>query len=157
MRVSSCIGAARLLGASCVPRTCARYMREEIKRGELAGESLGRGHADLRAGVGVDGAGGFARDHRADDVADGQRLRSFGFGFALRGDGVGGLAGLRNHQRDRVRIDDGIAVAPFAGVVHFDRNARQRFDHELAGQPGVPTGAAGDDVDLACSAELGLA
>ena len=41
--------------------------------------------------------------------------------------------------------EDGIAIAEFAAVVDFDRNARQALDHEFAGEGGVPTGAAGDD------------
>ena len=100
--------------------------------------------------------GGFARDHRSDDVADCKRLAAVGFGFALGGDGVGGFAGLRDQQRDGVRRDDGIAITPLAGVVHFDGDAGQAFDHELAGLSGMPTGAAGGDVDLFGGAEFGL-
>ena len=51
-------------------------------------------------------------------------------------------------MRQRVGRDDRIAIAELAGVIDFDRNARQALDHELAGQRGVPAGAAGDDVDL---------
>ena len=47
---------------------------EQEERGELGGEGLGGGDADLGAGVGVDGAVGFAGDHGADDVADGDGL-----------------------------------------------------------------------------------
>ena len=46
-------------------------------------------------------------------------------------------------------VDDRIAIAELAAVIHFDRNARQLLDHELAGQAGVPAGAAGDDLDVA--------
>jgi len=86
----------------------------------LAGKSLGGCDADLGTGVGVDGSGGLARDHGADYVADGERVGAFRFGFALSGDRVGGFTGLRNDQSDRAGIDDGIAVAPFAGVVNLD-------------------------------------
>ena len=104
----------------------------------------------------VDGSSGLARDHGSHHVADGQRLRALGFGFTLGGDGVGGFAGLRNQQRQLIRTQDWIAVAPFAGVIDFDRNAGQVLDHELAGQSGVPTGAAGGDIDLLQSFELGF-
>src|SRR5580704_701160 len=90
----------------------------------------------------------FARDHRAYHVADGERLRSSGFGFALGGDGVGGFSRLRNHHRNGVGGHDGIAVAPLARVIHFDRNTRQTLDHELTRLPGVPTGSASLDVDF---------
>ena len=46
-------------------------------------------------------------------------------------------------------IDDRIAIAEFAAVVHFHGNARQPLDHEFAGEPGVPARAAGDDLDVA--------
>jgi hypothetical protein len=123
----------------------------------LSGESLGGGHADLGAGVGVDGSYGFARDHGADHVADGQRLRAFGLGFALGGDGVGGFAGLRNQHGHRVGAEDGIAIAPFAGVIDLDRNAGEILDHEFAGESGVPTGAAGGDIDFLQRLEFGFA
>ncbi len=40
--------------------------------------------------------------------------------------------------------DDGIAIAEFAAVIHFDWNVGQALDHELSGEGGMPTGAAGD-------------
>ena len=52
--------------------------------------------------------------------------------------------------------EDGIAIAPFAGVIDFDGNAGQAFDHELAGQSGMPTGAAGGDIDFLAALELGF-
>src|ERR1700685_269088 len=52
--------------------------------------------------------------------------------------------------------DDRIAVAPLAGVIHFDRDARQALDHELARHRRMPTGSASLDVDLLRRFELGL-
>ena len=46
----------------------------------------------------------------------------------------------------RVLVDDGVAVAEFAAVIDFDGDLRQALDHEFAGEAGVPTGAAGDDL-----------
>ena len=51
----------------------------------------------------------------------------------------------------------GIAITPFAGVVDLDRNAGQSLDHVLAGESGVPTGAAGGDVNFFQGAEFGFA
>ncbi len=76
------------------------------------------------------------------------------FAFALRRDGVGGLARLGDDHRHFILFDQRIAVAEFAGVIHLDRNPRQPLDHVFAGQSGVPTGAAGGDVQLAQIAEL---
>ena len=97
----------------------AQINRKQEQRGELRGKCLGGCHADLRPGVGVDGAGRFASDHGAHHIADGQRLRAFGLGFALRRDGVGGFAGLGDQQRQRPWRDDGVAIAILAGVIHF--------------------------------------
>ena len=129
---------------------------EQIERRQLGGEGFGRGHPDLRAGVGVDRALGLARDHRADHVADRQGLRALGLGLALGGNGVRRLPRLRDQHGDGIGPEDGIAIAPLAGVVHLDRHARQPLDHELARLGRVPAGAAGGDVQLARRAELGF-
>ena len=124
----------------------AQVHRQQHQRRELAGKRLGRGHADFRPGVRQNRSGGLARDHRAVHVADGQRLRAFHLGFALRGQRVGGFAGLADADGQRLGVDDRIAIAELAAVIHFDRNSRQLLDHELAGLPGVPAGAAGHDL-----------
>jgi hypothetical protein len=129
---------------------------EQEERGELGGEGLGAGDADLRAGVGGDGALGLARDGRADDVADGERLGPGGTQLALGGDGVGGLAGLRDEEADGAGVGQRGAVAVLAGVVDFGAEAGEALDHELAGEAGVPTGAAGGDGDLGGVAQVGL-
>ena len=120
---------------------------EQKKRGQLRGEGLGGGDADLRAGVGVDGAVRFARHHGVDHVADGDSFGAEGDHLALRGKGIGCLAGLRDEQAECVAIGDGIAIAVLAGVVHVDGQAREALDHVLAGKGGVPAGAACGDVD----------
>ena len=132
----------------------AQIHRQQEQRRQLAGERLGRRHADLRPACVISVPGGLARDHGADHVADGQRLRALLLGLALRRQRVGGFAGLRNHHRQRVVADDRIAIAELAAVIHFHRNARQLLDHELAGQRRVPAGSAGDDAHLAELLEL---
>ncbi len=129
---------------------------EDEEGGELGGEGLGGGDADLGAGVGGDGALGFAGDGGADDVADGEGLGAFGDELALGGDGVGGFAGLGDEEADGVGVGDGVAVAVLAGVVDVDGEAGEAFDHELAGEAGVPGGSAGGDGDLAGVLEVGF-
>ena len=121
---------------------------------QLRGEGLRAGHSNLRPGVGVDGAIGLAGNHRAHHVADGDGLGPARLAFALRGNGVGGLAALRDDQRHLVLADQRIAIAELAGVVHLDRHARQPLDHVFSGQSGVPACAAGGNVQLAQVAEL---
>jgi hypothetical protein len=123
------LGACRIENAA----NFAKMQREEIEGGELAGEGFGGGDADFGAGVGLDSAVGFAGDHGADHVADGEGLGAASLGLALGGDGVGGFARLRDHHRDGVLADDRVAVTPFAGVIDFHGNAGQAFDHEFSG------------------------
>ena len=129
---------------------------EDEERGELGGEGLGGGYADLGAGVGGDGALGFAGDGGADDVADGEGLGAFGDELALGGEGVGGFAGLGDEEADGAGVGDGVAVAVLGGVVDLDGEAGEALDHELAGEAGVPGGSAGGDGDLGGVAEVGV-
>ena len=135
------------LAVSIASAELAELERQQEERGKLRGECLGGGDADLRAGVGVDGAVGFAGHHGPDHVADGDGLRAEADHLALGGQGVGGFAGLGDEQAQRVAVGNGIAIAVFAGVVDVDRQAREPLDHVLAGQRRVPAGAAGGDVD----------
>src|ERR1700723_534951 len=77
----------QLNGAGCVDAAAqlAELEREQKQSRQLGGESLGGGDADLRAGMGVDGAMGLARYHGVDHVADGDGLRAEGDHLALRG------------------------------------------------------------------------
>ena len=127
---------------------------EDEEGGELGGEGLGGGDADLGAGVGGDGALGFAGDGGADDVADGEGFGAFGDELGLGGEGVGGFAGLGDEEADGAGVGDGVAVAVLAGVVDVDGEAGEALDHELAGEAGVPGGSAGGDGDLGGVAEV---
>ena len=73
--------------------------------------------------------------------------------LAQRRQRVGGLARLRDDDRQLVRRDDRVAIAVLGAVVDFDRDLRQRLDQVLADQAGVPGRAAGDDRDLLQRAE----
>jgi len=97
---------------------------------------------------------GFAGDHRAHYVADGERGRAFDFRFALRGQRVRGFAGLADANGQRFGIEDGIAIAKFAAVIDFDLQAREALDHEFAGEGGVPACSTGDNAHLLELAEL---
>src|ERR1017187_6534396 len=132
----------------------AKIHGQDEEGGQLAGEGFGGRHADLGTGVGDDGPGGFTGDHRSHHVADGQRFGAFAFGFALRRQRVGGFARLRNYHGEGAFEPDGIAIAELAAVIDLDGKPRQLFDHELAGESGVPACAAGDDLHLAKAREL---
>src|SRR5258708_22379970 len=87
-----------------------------------------------------------SRDHGTEHVANGERFRTLLLGLPLRGERIRGFAGLADANRKCFRIDDGVAIAEFAAVVHLDRNLREALDHELAGQSRVPAGAASNDL-----------
>ena len=121
-------------------RSASRYKRDQLRR-----ERLGRGDADLRAGVRVDRPVGLARGHAADDVADGDAAGALTLRLAQRGQRVGRLARLRDDDGERIRRDDRVPVAVLGAVIDLDRDPRELLDHELADQPRVPRRAAGED------------
>ncbi len=129
--------------------------RQNEKRRQLAGERLGGSHADLRTGVRIERARGLARDHGAHHVADGQRFRTLGFASRCAASVSAVSPDCEITTVSVCGAHDRIAIAEFAAVIHLHRDARQLLDHELAGQPGVPTGAAGDNLDLPEARELG--
>ena len=53
-----------------------------------------------------------------------------------------------------LRSERRIAVAEFAGVFDFDRDAGELLDQVLADEAGVPAGAAGGEDDAVGLAEL---
>ena len=83
-------------------------------------------------------------------------FRAFADELLLGGDGVGGFAGLGDEEAEGGGVGDGVAVAVFGGVVDVDGEAGEALDHELAGEAGVPGGAAGGDGDAGGGAEFGL-
>src|SRR5215472_2975078 len=132
----------------------AQIRRKKQEGSELRRERFGRGHADFRAGVRRNRAAGFARDHGTDYVANRQRWRAFGFRFPLSGQGVCGFTRLADAHGQSIGIDDGIAIAKFAAVVHFYGKAGQPLNHEFSREACVPTRPASYDADLLKLAEL---
>ena len=86
----------------------------------------------------VDSAVAFAGDGRADRVDDAQRHGALFLRLAQGGQRVGRLARLADHDHHRPVLDDRVAVAELAGVLHFRRNPRQVLEQVVAHQPRVP-------------------
>jgi len=99
----------------------------------LRGETLGSGHGKFGAGSGNQGSAGFARNCSLGNVGDCDGLHAAGERLALRGDGVGSLAGLCDHHDDRINRRVRGAIAIFAGILHIDGDAGEIFDHDFAG------------------------
>ena len=64
-----------------------------------------------------------------------------------RGDRVSRLARLRDGDDERVLVDDGVPVDPFARDVELDRDPRPLLDEVAAGDARVVGGAARDEHD----------
>ena len=78
----------------------ARGHRDRSQHHQLAGERLGRGDADFRAGQRRHHGLAFARDGRTRHIDDGKRVHALRFGVAQRCQRIGGLAGLRDEDRE---------------------------------------------------------
>ena len=110
----------------------AQQQRQQGQNGHLRGEALGRGDADLRAGVHVDAAIVLAGDGAGDVVADAQGPVALALALAQCGQRIGGLAALADDKDQRVLVHRHVAVAEFARELDLYGDVRQRFDHVLA-------------------------
>ena len=127
---------------------------EEVQHRQLRGVALGRGDRDLRPRPGVERVVGELGDRAAHDVHDAQHGSPAGLALLERGDGVGGLARLGDHQHQRVLVDHGVGVAQLAGQLHLHGDAAEPLDGVAARAARVIGRAAGRDDDLVDAPEL---
>ena len=118
---------------------------EEHEGHQLRGEGLGGGHADLRAGVGVDQVVRLPHQAAAEDIADGQHRTSLLFGHADGCEGVGRLPGLRHGGDQGGVVDFGVSVTELAAQVGFHRDGGVAFDEQAPVHGGIVGGAATHD------------
>ncbi len=128
--------------------------REQVAGHQLGQEALGRGDADLRAGVGVDHRVGLARDGGAVGVADGEHPGPLRAGVPDRLQRVRGLAGLADRHHQRRVGEDRVAVAELRRQLDLDGDPRPVLDGVLRDHPRVERRAARDDDDLVDVAEV---
>mmetsp|Transcript_78982 Transcript_78982/g.223532 ORF Transcript_78982/g.223532 Transcript_78982/m.223532 type:complete len:648 (-) Transcript_78982:157-2100(-) len=121
--------------------------RHDAEGHDLPCEGLGRGDADLGAGVQVDAGVREARDARAHDVYHAERERLVLLGDFDRLQGVGRLPALRYRYHDVVGGDQRAAVAELAGVLYLHGQLCEALDDVLAYHPRVKgrTASADDD------------
>ena len=119
--------------------------RERGQHHQLAGEGFGRGDADFGTGQRLQHGLAFARDRRGRHVDHGQRVHALALGVAQRGQRVGGLAGLRNEDREIALAQRRLAVAEFGGDIDLDRHAREPLEPVFGDVAGIARGAAGRD------------
>ena len=139
------LGTAPLLRRALIRRDAKA---QQIHHCHLHRVRLGAGHRDLRSGVGIQAVVRLPRDGRPHHVNDGDHRDPVLLKEPQRGQGIGGLAALRNHYGGAARGKDGVAVAQLAGHLHLHRQPRQLFDDRLAHHAAVHGGAAGGNIQL---------
>ena len=97
--------------------------------------------------MGVAAAVGKPRNGGTHHVADGKDEGTRILGQPDGRQGVGGFTGLRNGNHHVILVDDRLAVAEFAAVLHLHRNPGKLLDAIHGDQAGMPGGAAGGDDD----------
>ena len=132
----------------------ARRDRERRQRRELAGERLGRGDPDFRTGQGRHHDVAFPRDGRTRHVDDGKDVLPVLARIAQRRERVGGLARLRNEDREVAGIERDVAVAEFGGDVDLDREPRKALEPVARDHAGIVGGAARCDRNALERAEI---
>ena len=134
----SCVSASSCgRAASGVERAAhlAEVDRQQVQRDQLRRERLRRRDADLRAGVGVDRAVG-SRVAMLPTTLQMAMLRApASWPRAAPPERIGRLARLRDHDRERVLVDDRIAIAELRPVVDLHRHPRQRSIRNLPTRP----------------------
>ena len=128
--------------------------RQQVERGNLGDVGLGRRHADLRPGVGVDHGVGVAGHRRVDDVAHGEHPRLLPFGKRDGFHRVERLAGLADGDNQARRGEHRVAVTELTGDIDLDGQLGPVLDRKLADHSGVEAGAAPDDEHLVDPAEV---
>ena len=107
------VGLLRLAGEPAAQ--LRQHQREQKQRGELRGERLGRGDADLGPGAGQETQPRLAHQRALRHVADRERLvLAERLGMLQRGDRVGSFARLGDGDHQRVRVGHTVAIAVLA-------------------------------------------
>ena len=76
-------------------------------------------------------------------IGDRRGLQPTGTRFAQSGQSIGGFSGLRDDDDGRIVQRVGRAIAILAGILHIDGEAGNVFQHDFAGQSGMPAGSTG--------------
>ena len=120
---------------------------QEIQGHDLAGEGLGRGHADLRAATGVNHAVGFPGQRAADDVHDRQDVRTQSSGFPGGSQRIRGFSRLRQGDKHVPLLNQRVAIPEFRTDIDLDRCANEFLKQIFPNQSGVPGRSTRDDPD----------
>ena len=95
-----------------------------------------------------------ARHRAGRNVDDDGDPLALGAGVAKRGEGVGGLARLRDEEGEPARLEHRLAVAELGGDIELDRDPGELLEPIFGDHPGVEAGSAGDDGDPRHAGEI---
>ena len=115
----------------------------------LRGEGFSGGDGDFWADVDVGAAINFASDGGTNGVDDTDGFNALSFEVAEASESVGGFAGLRDDESDRMVGDVGMAIAVFGSHNGFDGEVgREPFNVVASKHTGVISGATTNDDEV---------
>src|SRR5512139_2843012 len=127
---------------------------EKVERRQLGRKGLGRGHTDLRTGMGIDYAVGFPAGRGAHHITDGDDCCASLLCLTHGCERICRFTGLGDGDEQVVLAHERAAVSELRCDVHLGRDGGELLEHVLAYEPGMPGCTAGDDVYLFHSWEL---
>ena len=138
-------GKPRLIDGTDRLASACRRDGEAGEYGQLAGEGLGRGDADFRAGVGREDDIGFARDGALGHIHDRSDVLFLLAAIAQGRQGVRRFARLRDEDRQASLGHRRLAITEFGSDIDLDRHPRDALQPYLGDETGIIGRAAGDD------------
>jgi len=137
---------ARSSSGARVPRLAGRKSKAE-QHGQLAGEGLCRGNADL----GACESGAYDRTLTSDrgcrDIDNRQHVLTARFGIAQGGERIGSLTRLRHHKHQTAWLKRGVAVSQLRRDLNVHRKPRQTLEPIRGDKPGKISRAASRNRD----------
>ena len=127
---------------------------ERRQHRELTGEGLGARDPDLGAGMGRKDDIRLARHRRFRHIDDRRHMLTERLGMAQGGKRVGGLARLRDEQRQPALLQDRLAIAEFRGDIDLDRHAGDLLEPDPGHHAGIEAGAAGNQRESRQACEI---
>src|SRR6185312_17109491 len=111
------------------------------------GKGFGGSDADFGTGQRLDHDFALARDRGRRNIDDRERVLAVLLRVAKRSERVGGLARLRDEDREAALRHRRFAVAEFGGDIEIDGNLREALEPVFRDLSGIVRGAAGGDRD----------
>ena len=128
------------------PLGLGQCQRQQVQPGQLGGEGLGGGHANLYPSAGDVGQLAFAHHGTGGHVADGQRVFHAHAARVFEGSQrVGGFATLGDGDHQRLGVGHAVSVTVFAGNLNLAGHFGNGFQPVLGHAAAVVAGATGQN------------